>query len=140
MTLAPLVTVRKGLRRHLLVYIGTLPLAYENRPFVKPSAEAWMRERIVPQGQHLETLGPGARVRLRGTWFLDYFVPALKGMAGVDAYVDGLENHFYPARQLVESGLTITIEKAFRSGTQSESNFLMVPVTIAWFADGQNPL
>jgi hypothetical protein len=133
-----LTKVRAALRTKLLAQVGEVPVAWENRPYAPVNGTPFLRERFVPQQARLVSLGPGGIVRHRGTLFLDYFHPTLVGLAAADGFVDTLLAALAPGTQLVYQGVTVTLESASRAGAQIDSQWVLTPCTIVWYADWNN--
>lgn len=136
--------IRGALRTALAAFMASLPeeipVAFENRPFTKQENVTYFRESFKPQTSKLETLGPNGRVRHYGLYLLDCFFAAQPGTKDSDTTVGGLLTLFPPAKVIVYGGLTTTIVESSRAGGMNEPGWLMVPVTISWYADTTNPI
>jgi uncharacterized protein DUF4128 len=136
--------VRAAMRQRLLT-TATLPTAapgraWENWAFEKAAGTPWLRDSVSGGLSELASIGPRARVRHEGLYFLDFFFPADTGMKAPDTLVDEiLTATFYPGLQVSYGGLAVSIRRVSSVLPEHEPGWVQVPTTIAWRAHTVNP-
>lgn len=132
--------VHAALITRLLTWTAVPSVARENRGFTKVTDEPYLRERLAPQDSALGTLGPHGRIRHSGMWFVDVFTAPGLGITQADDLADAIIALFQPTLVLTYTGRVVCIERTYRSAGQSNADWYMVPVAIAWYTDTVNTI
>lgn len=140
MAIDPTPEVRKALRTRLEALADVPKVAWEARPFTRTRGTPFLRERLHSNGPKLDTIGPNGRLRTTGTWFLDVCYPAGVGVREAETFAATLMDWFPPGLELTESGTKMTVRNVGRAGVQTEPDWVMVPVTVQWYADTINTI
>jgi hypothetical protein len=143
-------TIRAALRQWLLAMSGVdgddTQISWEGREFTPPDEGKWFRETLKPQTSLLQTLGPQGRIRHEGLYLVDCFALSnpksfvLKPTVDVDTMAGNVMERFTPNTQITYSGLVVTVRRVARSGNQTTTDTVQVPVTVAWYADSYNSI
>lgn len=113
---------------------------WQGRVFTAPTGSPWFRERFLPQSSNVETLGPGARIRTRGLYLLDVFVPAGVGLYALNDLADGLASAFTPAKDVLAGAQRIGIRRVSRGPILQSDLWLQGPITVEWYTDTYNSI
>jgi hypothetical protein len=133
--------VRAALRERLVTVVPAAIIAAQGRVFTPPNPTLpWLRETLQPMASEVGTLGPGARIRHEGIWFLEYFHPIKQGMAAADKDAGVLLDLFPPALVLSHGGQYVTIRRTTRQQERQEVDVMMTPIRVRWFADTFNTI
>lgn len=128
-------TVRTALRNRLKTannFPGNANVDWEGHPYNSSLPQPWWRERLVPGSSLLTSLGPFGRVRHNGTYLVDIFTPSGKGGRNADVFAGNVIGVFPFNLDLVQDGLTVTIDRAYRTKASVGPDWIQVPVTVIW--------
>lgn len=109
-----------------------------------PVDRACVRDRLGPQNAPARSLGSDTMpklVRHTGLYFVDVFYPFGFGPGAAERYAGYLLHQaFYPGLRLTApSGQRLVIRSSERAVAQYTATHVMIPCTIAWWADTLTP-
>ncbi len=121
----------------LRVQLTTLSVAksYENVKYEPTVGTAYVRERFLPDASVQESLGSAGYNRITGVYLIDAFCPAGEGVDDAEDLADTVLAAFARGSVLTSSGVSVVIEKSYRSAGRSESDWYQVPIVVQFRAD-----
>jgi len=105
-------------------------LAWSGFTFAPTPGRPYLRDKLAMPIVRGESIGPKARVRNEGTYFVDVFYPSGLGTAGVDGLSDAICDHFYAGLQLDRNGLHVHVIAASRDAERPDASWIFVPITV----------
>lgn len=115
-----------------------LSVAWENIAYEPTITEAFVKPAILPAQPSTASLGENGLNRLTGVYQVSLFYPAWEGSGTARDTADSLISHFKRGTSLTSGGVTIEIERAWRSPAVQEPDWYQIPVSIAWFTYHEN--
>ena len=128
-------TVRTALRNTLKTatgFPGNSNVDWEGKTFNATVPTPWWREGMNPGMSKKQSLGPFGRIRHNGVYLIDVYVPAGRGGRNADVAAGSAMEVFPPDLMIVFGGLTVTIDRVYRSKAMVSPDWIQVPVTAEW--------
>lgn len=138
-----LADVARGFRVKVMTipFVAAAPtvMAWEGREFDPTLGTRYVREALLPGTRRLGSIpAPGGRLRQRGLYQLDVYSPAGVGIDAVRLDAEAIRTVFPPGSWFVENNQTITVDSADIAATRYEPEWIILSVTMAWYADTTN--
>jgi len=113
----------------------SLPTSWENRKFSAVKGTLWIRPTFIPGQSKAAAIGVNAQDRITGIYQVDVFAPADDGVFTGGQQVNVIETAFKRGTSLVFGGVTVKINKVWRSTARPEPDWYHIPVIVEWQAD-----
>jgi hypothetical protein len=117
-----------------LAVVQASNVASENSEYAKTVGTGWLRETFLPAEPMQADLGTSGRNRFSGIYQIDVFEETGKGSNAAETMAETLLVAFKRGTTMASSGVTVRVEKAWRSPAVQEGDRYQVPVTVRWFA------
>jgi hypothetical protein len=130
-------TVHSLLNQQLATVQAT-NVAYENAEYEPTIGTGYLRETLLPAESEQAELGTDGRNRLTGIYQISVFEEVGKGSGAAETKAETLMEAFKRGITLTANGLTVRVDKAWRSPAIQESDWYHVPVSVSWFAYAAN--
>jgi hypothetical protein len=127
-----------GIINAYLNLVQATNVAYENAEYEPESGTGYLRETLLPAEPEQAELGTDGRNRLTGIYQISVFEEVGKGSGDAETKAETLIAAFKRGTTLTANGLTVRIDKAWRSPAIQEKDWYHVPVSVRWFAYAAN--
>ncbi len=118
-----------------LATVTSVAQAYENVKYEPTVGTAFVRERFLPDPSVQESLGSAGYNRITGVYLIDAFCPSGVGVDDAEDLADTILAAFVRGSILTSSGISVVIEKSYRSGGRSEPDWYQIPIVVQFRAD-----
>lgn len=124
------------------LHLGTLPalpsVAWPNMPFTPAAGVTYLNPVLMTGEPKQSEIGTFGANRHTGVYQISIYAPSGNGMVAINTLRDSIVNHFKRGTKLVNSGITITIWKAYASAPMTETDRLHIPITIMYTTHAAN--
>lgn len=112
-----------------------LPTSWENITFAPVIGVLWIRPTFMPGQARAAAIGVNAQDRITGIYQIDVFAPADEGVYAGGQQVSVIMTAYKRGTALVYSGVTVKINKVWRSTARPGTDWYQIPVIVEWQAD-----
>lgn len=130
--------IRAALTDRLQQLPGLPEVAWENVSYKPTIGTPYLRPWLLPAEPHSAGLGDAAQNVERGVYQISLFYPVGKGTKDIYAMATDLRSHFKRGIKLNYNGQLLTITKSYPSPMQQDSDWLHLPMNIAFYAYTEN--
>ena len=109
--------------------------SWENIGYKPTKGTLWIRPTFMPGQSRAAAIGVNAQDRITGIYQVDVFAPADNGVYDGGQQVDAIMTVYKRGTALTYSGVTVKINKVWRSTARPEPDWYQIPVIIEWQAD-----
>lgn len=109
--------------------------SWENKRFDPGKGVLWIRPTFIPGKSKAAAIGMNAQDRIIGIYQIDVFAPADEGVYDGGQQVDAIQTAFKKGTALVYSGVTVKINRVWRSTGRPGTDWYQIPVIVEWQAD-----
>lgn len=135
---APYAAIRSALTARLQTLSGLPSVAWENVPFTPTAGSMYLKPSFLPGEPVQAEIGTYGQNMHTGLYQISVFAPAGTGVASLNTLRDALCDHFKRGTELIYSGVTVRLIKAFPSPMMQETDWVHIPITVMWRAYADN--
>lgn len=106
--------------------------AYEGVTYAPTVGTAYVAYTLIPTQERPATLGQYGDTLRQGLFQVSLYYPAGSGTGTAEAMADAVKSKFVPGTDLTQGSTTVRISYAERGHVQTQPDWIMVPVTVAW--------
>lgn len=134
----PISSIRAAFVTKLQTFTGLPSVAWENVPFTPTAGVTYIQPFLLPGEPFQAEIGTNGINRHSGVYQISVFYPAGQGVAALNTLTADLCDHFKRGTSLTYSGVTVTVQKAYQSPMQQETDRVHIPITIQFRCDASN--
>ena len=134
----PISSIRAAFVTKLQTFTGLPSVAWENVPFTPTAGVTYIAPFLLPGEPFQAEIGTAGINRHSGVYQISIFAPAGGGMAAINTLAGSLCDHFKRGTALSYGGVTVTVQKAYQSPMQQETDRVHIPITIQFRCDAAN--
>lgn len=116
-------------------FVANNQVALEGDAFMPSSGMIWLRPKAMfAEPEMIGAFADVGTYRENGIYQVSIFAPKGEGSLGASAVCDKILNWFQRGTTLTAGGITVKIERSFRSGTLEEPMWLHLPTSIEFWS------